>query len=98
MSSQESRVYRLASRGHRAKKASAGIATPQPDGMLIIEPATGGQIGLSEDDFTTGPPELIVEVASRPLVIILQDYPNAMTLESNKSDISKRPESVTQYV
>ena len=37
---------------------------PQPDGVLIIEPAAGGQTGLSEDDYTTGPPELIVEVAS----------------------------------
>src|SRR5262249_42801098 len=34
---------------------------PQPDGVLIIEPAAGGQTGLSEDDYTTGPPELIVE-------------------------------------
>jgi len=37
---------------------------PQPDAALIIDPACGGQTGLSEDGYVTGPPELIVEVAS----------------------------------
>jgi len=37
---------------------------PQPDGALLIDPAAGGQTGLSEDGYLTGPPELIVEVAS----------------------------------
>ena len=36
----------------------------QPDAGLIIEPAYGGQTGVTEDDYTTGPPELIVEIAS----------------------------------
>src|SRR4029453_15631499 len=40
------------------------LSEPQPDGVLIIEPAAGGPTGLSEDDYTTGPPELIVEIAS----------------------------------
>ncbi len=58
---------------------------PQPDGVLIIEPAAGGQTGLSEDDYTTGPPELIVEVASSSASIDLhakrRDYEQAGVLE-----------------
>jgi Uma2 family endonuclease len=58
---------------------------PQPDGMLIIEPAAGGQTGLSEDDYTTGAPELIVEVASSSASIDLhakrRDYEQAGVLE-----------------
>jgi Uma2 family endonuclease len=54
---------------------------PQPDGVLIIEPTAGGQTGLSEDDYTTGPPELIVEVASSSASIDLhakrRDYEQA---------------------
>lgn len=37
---------------------------PQPDAALLIEPACGGQTGVSVDGYVTGPPELIVEVAS----------------------------------
>jgi Uma2 family endonuclease len=40
------------------------FSEPQPDAALLIEPACGGQTGLSEDGYATGPPELIVEVAS----------------------------------
>jgi Uma2 family endonuclease len=58
---------------------------PQPDGVLIIEPVAGGQTGLSEDDYTTGPPELIVEVASSSASIDLHakrhDYEQAGVLE-----------------
>src|SRR5262252_9883760 len=54
---------------------------PQPDGVLIIEPAARGQTGLSADDYTTGPPELIVEVASSSASIDLhakrRDYEQA---------------------
>src|SRR5215510_4014960 len=57
----------------------------QPDGVLIIEPAAGGQTGLSADDYTTGPPELIVEVASSSASIDLhakrRDYEQAGVLE-----------------
>ena len=45
---------------------------PQPDGALIIDPASGGQTGVSEDEYITGPPELIVEVASSSASIDLQ--------------------------
>src|SRR5262245_26521896 len=58
---------------------------PQPDGVLLIEPAAGGQTGLSEDDYTTGPPELLVEVASSSVSIDLhakrRDYEQAGVLE-----------------
>ena len=58
---------------------------PQPDGALIIDPAAGGQTGLSEDGYTTGPPELIVEVASSSVSIDLhakrRDYEQAGVLE-----------------
>jgi Uma2 family endonuclease len=37
---------------------------PQPDAMVIISPRAGGQTHLDEDDYVTGPPELVVEVAS----------------------------------
>src|SRR5262245_49076812 len=61
------------------------LSEPQPDGVLIIEPAAGGQTGLSEDDYTTGPPELIVEVASSSASIDLhakhRDYEQAGVLE-----------------
>src|SRR4030095_10151887 len=55
------------------------------DGVLIIEPAAEGQTGLSEDDYTTGAPELIVEVASSSASIDLhakrRDYEQASVLE-----------------
>jgi Uma2 family endonuclease len=58
---------------------------PQPDGTLIIDPAAGGQTGLSEDGYTIGPPELIVEVASSSVSIDLhakrRDYEQAGVLE-----------------
>jgi len=58
---------------------------PQPDGALIIEPACGGQTGLSEEGYATGAPELIVEVASSSASIDLhakrRDYEQAGVLE-----------------
>jgi Uma2 family endonuclease len=58
---------------------------PQPDGVLIIEPAFGGQTSLSEDGYLTGAPELIVEVASSSASIDLhakrRDYEQAGVLE-----------------
>jgi Uma2 family endonuclease len=36
----------------------------QPDALLFVAPARGGQTQLSEDGFIEGAPELIVEVAS----------------------------------
>src|SRR5438093_9667991 len=58
---------------------------PQPDAALIIEPESGGQTSVSEDGYATGPPELIVEVASRSESIDLhrkhRDYEQAGVLE-----------------
>jgi len=57
----------------------------QPDGALIIDPASGGQTGISEDEYLTGSPELIVEVASSSASIDLhakrRDYEQAGVLE-----------------
>lgn len=58
---------------------------PQPDGVLIIEPAFGGQTHLSEEEYLTGAPELIVEVASSSASMDLhakyRDYEQAGVLE-----------------
>jgi Uma2 family endonuclease len=58
---------------------------PQPDAALAIEPENGGQSGVSEDGYATGPPELIVEVASSSESIDLhakrRDYEQAGVLE-----------------
>ncbi|MEA5466873.1 Uma2 family endonuclease [Leptothoe sp. PORK10 BA2] len=37
---------------------------PQPDALLRIKTAYGGQSSISEDDYVEGAPELIVEIAS----------------------------------
>jgi len=37
---------------------------PQPDVLLLIAPACGGQARLSSDDYIEGSPELVAEVAS----------------------------------
>lgn len=36
---------------------------PQPDLCLLISPACGGQTSVTEDDYISGSPELVVEVA-----------------------------------
>jgi len=58
---------------------------PQPDGALLIEPASGGQTALPEDGYLTGAPELIVEIASSSASIDLhakrRDYEQAGVLE-----------------
>jgi Uma2 family endonuclease len=37
---------------------------PQPDGLLLIDPACEGQARFSPDDYIEGSPELVAEVAS----------------------------------
>lgn len=37
---------------------------PQPDLMLFIDPARGGQARISDDDYVEGAPELVAEIAS----------------------------------
>jgi hypothetical protein len=41
-----------------------GDNEPQPDGLLYIEPARGGRITHSADDYVEGGPELVCEVAA----------------------------------
>jgi Uma2 family endonuclease len=61
------------------------MSEPQPDGALIIDPAAGGQTGVSEDGYLTGPPEFIVEAASSSASTDLhakrRDYEQAGVLE-----------------
>jgi Uma2 family endonuclease len=44
---------------------------PQPDAVLLIDPAAGGQARLSDDDYIEGAPELIVEIAASSAAIDL---------------------------
>lgn len=44
---------------------------PQPDLLMMIDPARGGQARISEDDCIEGAPELVVEVASSSVSIDL---------------------------
>jgi Uma2 family endonuclease len=37
---------------------------PQPDALLLIDPAAGGQARISEDDYIEHAPELVAEVAA----------------------------------
>ena len=37
---------------------------PQPDALLLIDSALGGQATISEDDFVEGAPELVAEIAA----------------------------------
>jgi Uma2 family endonuclease len=81
--------YWGATPGTRARDNATAIlgeqSEPQPDAVLIIEPAYGGQTGFSTDGYATGPPELIVEVASSSESIDLnakrRDYEQAGVLE-----------------
>jgi Uma2 family endonuclease len=58
---------------------------PQPDAALIIDPASGGQTEIAVDGYASGPPELLVEVASSSASIDLHskrdDYEHAGVLE-----------------
>lgn len=46
---------------------------PQPDALLRIDSACGGQSSISEDDYVEGAPELIVEVAASSASYDLHD-------------------------
>ena len=46
---------------------------PQPDVLLRIDAAAGGQSSLSEDDYVEGAPELVVEVAASSAAYDLHD-------------------------
>jgi Uma2 family endonuclease len=46
---------------------------PQPDAVLLIEAAAGGQVRISADDYVEGAPELVAEVAASSASIDLGD-------------------------
>jgi Uma2 family endonuclease len=46
---------------------------PQPDAVLFIDPAKGGQARISPDDFIEDAPELVAEVASSSVSYDLND-------------------------
>ena len=48
-----------------------GTNAPQPDVVLLIDPAAGGQTQISDDDYIEGAPELIVEIAASSTAIDL---------------------------
>src|SRR5262249_7610364 len=37
---------------------------PQPDALLLIDPARGGKARISPDDYVEGAPELVAEIAA----------------------------------
>ncbi len=82
-------TYWITTPGTQARDNATAIlgetSEPQPDAALIIDPAYGGQTGLSADGYATGPPELIVEIASSSASIDLhrkrRDYEQAGVLE-----------------
>jgi Uma2 family endonuclease len=47
--------------------------TVQPDALLIIDPAHGGQATITDDDYLAGAPELIVEIAASSAAYDLHD-------------------------
>jgi len=50
---------------------------PQPDAALFIDPACGGQVRISDDDYLEGAPELAVEVAASSAAYDLHDKKRA---------------------
>lgn len=46
---------------------------PQPDGILLIDPACGGRARISDDDYVEGGPELAAEVTSSSVSYDLGD-------------------------
>lgn len=61
-------VYRATTPGVRAADNSTVRLDvenePQPDALLIVEPAYGGSVVISADDYIEGAPDLVAEVAS----------------------------------
>src|SRR5262245_13546220 len=37
---------------------------PQPDAVLLVDPACGGRAKISEDDYVEGAPELVAEISA----------------------------------
>src|SRR5689334_16877363 len=49
---------------------------PQPDGLLYIDPARGGQARISADDYIEGAPELAAEIAASSVSFDLHEKMN----------------------
>jgi len=66
-------TYRSATPGVNAgDNATTGLDNdnvPQPDGLLMIEPALGGQATIDPQGYIEGAPELVAEVASSSVSI-----------------------------
>ncbi len=70
-------VYRVATPGvYAADNATVRLDwdnEPQPDGLLRLDEALGGQSCISDDDYLEGAPELIVEIAGSSVAYDLHD-------------------------
>jgi Uma2 family endonuclease len=51
--------------------------SPQPDAVLLISQACGGQASISQDDYVEGAPELVAEIAASSAAIDLGDKKQA---------------------
>ena len=60
---------------------------PQPDALLRIDAATGGQSRISEDDYVEGPPEFIAEVAHSSAAYDLHDKKQAYRRNGVKEQV-----------
>ena len=82
-------IYDSETPGVEASDNSTAIlgeeSEPQPDLALRILPECGGQSGVNEDEYYTGPPELIAEIAHSSRAIDMnqkrEDYQRAGVLE-----------------
>ncbi|HKI35861.1 MAG TPA: Uma2 family endonuclease [Gemmataceae bacterium] len=68
-------VYRASTPGVRAGDNTSvrldPTNEPQPDALMLIEPACGGQARITADDYVEGGPELVAEVAASSVSIDL---------------------------
>lgn len=46
---------------------------PQPDGLLFLDPAYGGQAQVDADDYIVGGPELVAEISASSASIDLHE-------------------------
>lgn len=60
---------------------------PQPDAVLLIDKACGGQTQLSEDDYIEGAPEFIAEIAA-----------SSAAIDLGKKKRAYRRNGVTEYL
>jgi Uma2 family endonuclease len=59
--------------GDNATARLGGANRPQPDLLLLIDPARGGQARINRDDYVEGGPELAAEIAASSVAIDLHD-------------------------